>query len=576
MKNALLLACCLVSFLCSDAQICRWAKQSSGESNNGVVAIAATGGAGYVVEAGIYTGTQITFGTDTLANPDSTTFRTFLVKYANTGAVVWARSYGGSKNTMATDIATDNLGNVYLYGNYTDSILTFDGITLLNDSARRNLFLVKVNNTGSVVWAKNIHLHPRDTFVTNWASKIAVNGGHVAITGSFDNAITFGTLSRTYSNPLGTAMFIAEYDTSGSALWATNSLDTQPSTYSDAGSDVAFDASGNIYVCGRMQGDSVAFSDTVYVNAPAPGSLGFFLVKYNSSGAAIWAAGENGTVAASAYPAAITTDISGNVYMGGNFGHALTIGSTTLTNATTTGNTPDIFVASYSSTGSPRWAKSFTGDTLTDYFGDMVADEWGRVFVSGVSQALPFAYDGHDFTESGMFMAALDNATGNATWWWNAATANGNRSFCTGMAHIPGDWSLYASGDFQQSVSIDITDFSGTPTTTTLSTPITVYQDAFLLNFQIMSGDDVKDIVNGGTPIKLYPNPATKEIMLSSDAEIISYVVTDCRGEQVLGGEPAAREAEVNTANLAPGLYFVTVKTKEGVVVEKFVKLISN
>ena len=84
-------------------------------------------------------------------------------------------------------------------------------------------------------------------------------------------------------------------------------------------------------------GTSISFdNDTI------PGDL--FLVKYDSSGNAQWAGNANGIFSGSDYPAGITVDVAGNVYLTGSYSSwALHFGPITLIDT----NNVNLFLAKF-------------------------------------------------------------------------------------------------------------------------------------------------------------------------------------------------------------------------------------
>lgn len=90
---------------------------------------------------------------------------------------------------------------------------------------------------------------------------------------------------------------------------------------------------------------------------------------------------------------------------------------------------------------------------------------------------------------------------------------------------------------------------------------------------------DMEDLiaVNG---IKVYPNPVADELTVSFDvvkSTKVTFNVVNILGqqmniqsEQTMSAGP--NSAKINTANLAPGMYFVNISTTEGTVQQKFIK----
>src|ERR1051325_8181847 len=80
------------------SQNCIWSKSATGTI--GQEKCIATDKSGNAYVAGTFTGTSVTFGTKTLYNNDITgkVANLFLVKYDSTGKVIWAKSVGAATN----------------------------------------------------------------------------------------------------------------------------------------------------------------------------------------------------------------------------------------------------------------------------------------------------------------------------------------------------------------------------------------------------------------------------------------------------------------------------------------------
>lgn len=68
----------------------------------------------------------------------------YLAKLDNSLNVLWTQSYGGPQNEIATAIATDASGNVYVAGETTTT------------SQGRNMLLLKYNSSGTIQWFKQL------------------------------------------------------------------------------------------------------------------------------------------------------------------------------------------------------------------------------------------------------------------------------------------------------------------------------------------------------------------------------------------------------------------------------------
>lgn len=117
----------------------------------------------------------------------------------------------------------------------------------------------------------------------------------------------------------------------------------------------------------------------------------------------------------------VSADDSGNVYVTGYFNSAtLSFGSTTLTNANSSGSSSDIFLAKYDGNGILLWAKRF-GGTNDDDGWSVFVDQTGNVFLAGEfgSSSVIFGIDtlvnvGPGYRHD-MFLVKFD-VTGNTIW----------------------------------------------------------------------------------------------------------------------------------------------------------------
>src|SRR5688572_24937518 len=139
----------------TQAPIWLWSKGAGG-SKLDVANSIATDVNGNIYVAGYFNSSSITFGSYVLNNFNSDTSDLFLVKYGPSGNVIWAKSAGGNMNDRAQSVVTDESGNIYITGYFESASIDFDSATLTNTSALgSDIFLVKYNSLGDVMWAKS-------------------------------------------------------------------------------------------------------------------------------------------------------------------------------------------------------------------------------------------------------------------------------------------------------------------------------------------------------------------------------------------------------------------------------------
>lgn len=350
-----------------------WAKSAGGGpfSANANSVVTDTNGNVYIT--GFFGSPTITFGTTTLTNTGGTCI--FLAKYDALGNVLWAKSPVGNSFDQANSVTIDLNENVYVTGKFESATLTFGSITLTNPNNNNDIFLVKYNSSGNVIWGKSAGSFGYD----EGASIAADTSGNVYITGTFASVITFGT--TTLTNTLSSIdIFLTKYNSSGNVVWARKASGTE----NDAAHSVATDENGNIYVTGEFPSPTLAFGTTTLTNTSSNGfDTDIFLVKYDASGNVLWANSMGGTQ--QDYARSVTTDASENVYIIGDFSSpTITFGTITLTNP----YTDPSFITKFDASGSAIWAKKSTGVVNSyDYSYCITTDAIGNIYFTGNFQS---------------------------------------------------------------------------------------------------------------------------------------------------------------------------------------------
>jgi hypothetical protein len=150
----------------------------------------------------------------------------------------------------------------------------------------------------------------------------------------------------------------------------------------EIGTDVAIDASGNIYQCGYFASDTAYFGSTSLINPVQAGSFNSseqaYLVKTDPTGTPLWSVQAGGNDFDNAN--SIALDGNGNVYMTGYFSGTADFSGTQLVG---TGG-KNFFIAKYNTDGTLQWANSGSGTGSYESKGIAItADANGNVYVSG-------------------------------------------------------------------------------------------------------------------------------------------------------------------------------------------------
>ncbi|HKR06632.1 MAG TPA: gliding motility-associated C-terminal domain-containing protein [Bacteroidia bacterium] len=196
----------------------------------------------------------------------------FIAKTNTAGNLQWLKRAGGLNIDKALSIDADNSGNILITG-FFYTTADFDG-QIITSAGQQDIFIAKYNSSGTLQWVKRAGGTGSDA-----GNGVTFdNSGNVIVTGEFSGSCSFG--STTLTSQAGSIdVFTAKYDNNGNFLWAKKGS----GTYTDRGTDVSTDASGNIYVSG-MFSDTITFD--VQHNNPMYNAM--FLIKYNGSGAEQW------------------------------------------------------------------------------------------------------------------------------------------------------------------------------------------------------------------------------------------------------------------------------------------------
>lgn len=176
----------------------------------------------------------------------------FIAKYDDTGNMLWVRQIGGAENDYITHLALDASGNLGVAGN-------------LGGNAEIGGFPVSGNR-----------------YIAKYDA-----AGNAYVTGQFQDSVSFGTITlKTTSDPgqVLNDVFTAKYDDSRRTLWAQQGKVTDGGVGATA-HHISVDAAGDVYIAGTYDFD-IQFGE---VALPVGDLINAFLTKYDDSGNLQWA-----------------------------------------------------------------------------------------------------------------------------------------------------------------------------------------------------------------------------------------------------------------------------------------------
>jgi len=354
-----------------------WAKNLGGSSNDVGFSIAVDS-SGNVYTTGYFANP----GADFDPSAQSFSLRSaggddiFVSKLDPSGNLIWAKGFGGSSTDLGYEIAVDSTGNVYATG-YFEGTSDFDpsaGAFNLTSTGERDVFVLKVNPSGDLLWAKNF-----GGVNTETGYSLAVDGtGNVYTTGTFEFTADFdpGAATTNLSSAGGSDVFVSKLDSSGNLIWAKRFGGSSD----DSGRSIAVDSSGNVYTTGYFQGTVDFDPGDATTNLSSAGSDDIFISKIDLSGNLIWAKRIGGSGADNGNSIAI--DSTGNVYTTGFFSGTADFDPGAVAFDLTTAGQTDAFVSKLDPSGNLLWAKRIGGSSI-DAGDSLAVNSTGNIYTAG-------------------------------------------------------------------------------------------------------------------------------------------------------------------------------------------------
>jgi hypothetical protein len=390
-----------------------WAESFGGAGNEYVEGVA-TDANGNVYVAGFFDG-PANFGGAVLAPAGATDV--FVASYTADGAHRWSRRFGGTSGDVATRIAVDLAGNVYVVGSFAGAA-DFGPGTLMS-AGGSDAFVLSLDASGATRWVRRYGGAGSEQ-ATAAAADV---GGGVVFALPFNGSVDFGTgpLVSAGLNDIG----LVSLDANGLARWAQR----YGSTGSEQPFGMAEDLAGDVYVIGAFTGTS----DLGGGAATAVGANDVFVAHYESTtGAHVWSRRFGSAGNDQGFDVGL--DAAGNVFAVGTCGGSIDFGTGPLACA----SPQDGFVAALTAAGTARWVDRI-GGTGVEFPYRTVVTTAGDVAVAGYFSGTTDLGMG-SVTVSGTagFVAAYANASGAARWTRADGGTAGNVNFIAVAAEAHG------------------------------------------------------------------------------------------------------------------------------------------
>ncbi len=316
------------------------------------------------------------------------------------------------------------------------------------------IFYALLANAQSWRWAKQSTFPFSPAIYMEALQTVTDRDGNVIMTAIDKASIAhFGSITVTNPSPSLGENIIIKLDSTGSFKWIVAAT-----AVSGWGSGVAASSSGSVYFLGCYQGNTCTIGSITLTNMGGT-TLGFmyYLAKCDKNGNVIWAQniGQQVLNYATFYGqfsyGSVVVDQHDSIIVTGAFTqYRDTISGIVLTNADASGNTSDIFLAKFDSSGNIGWAKGI-GGTKSEFPISMNAAPSGNFYLAGEYKSHSLPFGSHTLTNvdtiPNLFIACFDGS-GNGKW-ADSATGNVNPDYL-GQICSDQNGNVYVPGSFYQ------------------------------------------------------------------------------------------------------------------------------
>ena len=217
------------------------------------------------------------------------------------GNVLWISTGASQDEVEPVSIVLSENSKIHLLGNFEGNLLI--GSNVLPNTSDSDAFLLCIDESGDFIWSKSIG--GTDDIKGRGITTDVL--GNIFIVGSFEDQAHFNT--DTLNSLDDEDGFFAKYSEEGIELWAkafNGSSEVKPK-------DIFKDHLNGLYITGSI--DGTCYFDSLVV--PNTSGTDLFIVKYDTSGNALWAKGVGGSGGIEG--CSIITDDTGNPIVTGYF-----------------------------------------------------------------------------------------------------------------------------------------------------------------------------------------------------------------------------------------------------------------
>jgi len=492
----------------------------------------------------------------------------FVQKLDPDGNYLWAVSFGGSFLDAARSIDVDASGNVYVTGEFRETVDFDPGPGIENRTAedKADIFILKLDAAGNLVWV----VTPTGPGENYGKSIVLDYSGNLIVTGQFDEGLDFNadpneTHFRTTVG--GGDIFVMKLDTDGNFLWAN----TMGSGAYDAAGYISVDGADNILVTGTFVNTIDFQPNSSPILLEAVDGNDFFVLKLSPDGDVVWTRQVGGD--GSDFAGHVATDLHANVYVAGHFAGTCDFNPGAAVWPAVSNGGFDGYVVQLDVDGNFNWVKTF-GSADDD-------GAFGIVRSSDFSMYILGSFHGTVDLEPGFDELLLTSA----------GAAEGNPNLFVQKIDMEGDniWvQAYGGTDGASGWSIDAIGWGDVVIASRIEGPVnfnpegetTLLGEAGVSSMGVVKINSPLVGLSEGSPsdqidLDLYPNPTTGNVTIDlTEIEGVNQIsLIDMMGRLVYSHSyNGAQSIVLPVSELSSGIYLVRVQGNDHQFVSRLVR----
>jgi len=202
----------------------------------------------------------------------------FVMQLSDAGVFEWVNQYGSVDLDNVGDVEVDDSGNIHLTGGFGNTIDFDTGIGVFNSNPTgiRDIFVLKLDNTGNLIWVK----HTGSTSFSEGDALTVDPLGNIYTTGFFKFNVDFDLGAGDHIlDPTSEDIFVWKLDANGSYQWAQQITGDQ----GEFGTSIALDQNNDLILGGYFE-DSVDFdfSGSESIHFSPNGNFNLFVTKWEN------------------------------------------------------------------------------------------------------------------------------------------------------------------------------------------------------------------------------------------------------------------------------------------------------